>query len=108
MDRRPRPSARSGRPGRALQQAFWRTVAEDQITLARITGASQGSLRRPFSFGEDSSDTPKCNRRAAAAFTRAWIWRVQCRSEEHTSELKSLMRISYAVFCLQTNNRTIY
>src|SRR3546814_3355737 len=24
------------------------------------------------------------------------------RSEEHTSELKSLMRISYAVFCLQT------
>src|SRR3546814_5636213 len=27
------------------------------------------------------------------------------RSEEHTSELQSLMRISYAVFCLQTNKR---
>src|SRR3546814_8237425 len=30
-----------------------------------------------------------------------------CRSEEHTSELQSLMRISYAVFCLKkktTNN----
>src|SRR3546814_5368592 len=29
------------------------------------------------------------------------------RSEEHTSELQSLMRISYAVFCLKkkTNNR---
>src|SRR3546814_6056866 len=26
------------------------------------------------------------------------------RSEEHTSELQSLMRISYAVFCLQTTN----
>src|SRR3546814_5284642 len=26
---------------------------------------------------------------------------VQLRSEEHTSELQSLMRISYAVFCLQ-------
>src|SRR3546814_1544935 len=25
------------------------------------------------------------------------------RSEEHTSELQSLMRISYAVFCLQTH-----
>src|SRR3546814_7764870 len=25
------------------------------------------------------------------------------RSEEHTSELQSLMRISYAVFCLKTN-----
>src|SRR3546814_4281404 len=26
------------------------------------------------------------------------------RSEEHTSELQSLMRIPYAVFCLQKNN----
>src|SRR3546814_6649664 len=26
----------------------------------------------------------------------------RCRSEEHTSELQSLMRISYAVFCLKT------
>src|SRR3546814_2921746 len=36
------------------------------------------------------------------------------RSEEHTSELQSLMRISYAVFCLkkkntiQTNNKSIH
>src|SRR3546814_5583831 len=28
------------------------------------------------------------------------------RSEEHTSELKSLMRISYAVFCLKTKRLT--
>src|SRR3546814_6591022 len=28
------------------------------------------------------------------------------RSEEHTSELQSLMRISYDVFCLKKNNRT--
>src|SRR3546814_3115969 len=30
------------------------------------------------------------------------------RSEEHTSELQSLMRISYAVFCLKKNNKNIY
>src|SRR3546814_8173981 len=30
------------------------------------------------------------------------------RSEEHTSELQSLMRISYAVFCLKTNQQTIH
>src|SRR3546814_5140267 len=30
------------------------------------------------------------------------------RSEEHTSELQSLMRISYAVFCLQKKNTTKY
>src|SRR3546814_9910574 len=37
----------------------------------------------------------------------------EARSEEHTSELQSLMRISYAVFCLKkknkqkTNNKTL-
>src|SRR3546814_5277407 len=29
------------------------------------------------------------------------VWKGQRRSEEHTSELQSLMRISYAVFCLK-------
>src|SRR3546814_9931206 len=29
------------------------------------------------------------------------MWISQFRSEEHTSELQSLMRISYAVFCLK-------
>src|SRR3546814_4085241 len=32
---------------------------------------------------------------------------LELRSEEHTSELKSLMRISYAVFCLEKKNRGI-
>src|SRR3546814_1122155 len=31
----------------------------------------------------------------------------QDRSEEHTSELQSLMRTSYAAFCLKTNNNTV-
>src|SRR3546814_10165903 len=30
------------------------------------------------------------------------------RSEEHTSELQSLMRISYAVFCLKKKNTNIH
>src|SRR3546814_6124138 len=30
------------------------------------------------------------------------------RSEEHTSELQSLMRISYAVFCLKKKNKRNY
>src|SRR3546814_3299934 len=36
----------------------------------------------------------------AVAIPRAWAGR----SEEHTSELQSLMRISYAVFCLKKKN----
>src|SRR3546814_9659485 len=39
----------------------------------------------------------------------AFFEAVQChgsqRSEEHTSELQSLMRISYAVFCLKKKNQ---
>src|SRR3546814_10187103 len=38
---------------------------------------------------------------------RSTVHQDQLRSEEHTSELQSLMRISYAVFCLkQKNNKT--
>src|SRR3546814_1970247 len=35
-------------------------------------------------------------------------WCLADRSEEHTSELQSLMRISYAVFCLKKKKTVIY
>src|SRR3546814_8554589 len=35
-----------------------------------------------------------------------WTLMDAARSEEHTSELQSLMRISYAVFCLKKKNHT--
>src|SRR3546814_2420135 len=38
--------------------------------------------------------------------SRVANWDIR-RSEEHTSELQSLMRISYAVFCLKKTNNTI-
>src|SRR3546814_577455 len=41
---------------------------------------------------------------AAAAFT-AFFERGRKRSEEHTSELQSLMRLSYAFFCLKKKNK---
>src|SRR3546814_3805556 len=34
-----------------------------------------------------------------------WLALASERSEEHTSELQSLMRISYAVFCLKKKNK---
>src|SRR3546814_10550776 len=63
--------------------------------------------------------TPDGNHRSPAALIdwlarhRAWVdFAVAARgallfrrSEEHTSELQSLMRISYAVFCLKKKNR---
>src|SRR3546814_3645502 len=34
-----------------------------------------------------------------------WYYGIGYRSEEHTSELQSLMRISYAVFCLKKKKK---
>src|SRR3546814_6510295 len=49
--------------------------------------------------------------RPAAARALDWedldVLRIAGRSEEHTSELQSLMRISYAVFCLKKKNTSL-
>src|SRR3546814_3141664 len=37
----------------------------------------------------------------AGSYATLFLARMGVRSEEHTSELQSLMRISYAVFCLK-------
>src|SRR3546814_9504705 len=56
---------------------------------------------RPFMLAHPLEQT----RLSMDEFAAEWKWdgiRVQIvRSEEHTSELQSLMRISYAVFCLK-------
>src|SRR3546814_3428530 len=44
--------------------------------------------------------------RAGAAGDARWLDAPGARSEEHTSELQSLMRISYAVFCLKKKTPT--
>src|SRR3546814_2607850 len=68
------------------------------IRMRYIAGHPQyAAINRPrrFAFGEDCSGRslwPK----------REW------RSEEHTSELQSLMRISYAVFCLKKKKKEKY
>src|SRR3546814_2127328 len=45
-------------------------------------------------------------KQAARLADAAGHWRFSARSEEHTSELQSLMRISYAVFCLKKKIKT--
>src|SRR3546814_1903750 len=45
------------------------------------------------------------DRRPAGVYARAVQALAELRSEEHTSELQSLMRISYAVFCLKKKKK---
>src|SRR3546814_10642444 len=50
-------------------------------------------------------------RKSSAHLHRAWpanVSELKWRSEEHTSELQSLMRISYAVFCLKKKKQNEY
>src|SRR3546814_4860064 len=56
--------------------------------------------------GSDPAAIAASARNSAAAITPRPARRPQCcrRSEEHTSELQSLMRLSYAVFCLKKKN----
>src|SRR3546814_236391 len=58
---------------------------------------------RPRDF-ESGSAQRLGNARKARAFDLRRLPGRGLRSEEHTSELQSLMRISYAVFCLKKKN----
>src|SRR3546814_9924169 len=95
---------RRGDPVSAARRAALADVAAllssglDGTTLV-LPVARQWSVA--FAQSCSASDRPGSGRARSVA---------QCRrSEEHTSELQSLMRISYAVFCLKKKtNRTYY
>src|SRR3546814_2866239 len=58
-----------------------------------LAGATLGAVRAGTAMGSTASTAYTLGKETAPAPTM--------RSEEHTSELQSLMRISYAVFCLK-------
>src|SRR3546814_4185648 len=69
----------------------WRKL--DERSAARPRRISRGDHRRRRAGGRDRPRPAQPDRRAQRGGEGA------DRSEEHTSELQSLMRISYAVFC---------
>src|SRR3546814_7277622 len=78
-----------------------RTPLRSNTTWRPDPWAEQSYIPRP---GENRAGI---DRPALPAHRRS-IPRTDCRrSEEHTSELQSLMRISYAVFCLKNKKHTI-
>src|SRR3546814_10608267 len=72
------------------------------LDIAGQRGRTRGKTRA-IAFNIDRTDL---NRRGGLGLVKlevdvlALLYRLVVRSEEHTSELQSLMRISYAVFCL--------
>src|SRR3546814_5269935 len=75
---------------------FAPTYCEAPIMRARLWRISRSGRPRRPSLAPSSITT-------TAGFTRSASRTIRARSEEHTSELQSLMRNSYAVFCLKKN-----
>src|SRR3546814_7056121 len=71
-----------------------------RATVDRYNAQVQRGVDDDFQRGENSFDEWSGDPLKADAKT---LGAIEQRSEEHTSELQSLMRISYAVFCLKTN-----
>src|SRR3546814_3519945 len=82
------------RPARRRMRRRCRRRTRRRRSFASLAMTPMG-LSKPPSFSlEGADDGQACPSRNAA------------RSEEHTSELQSLMRISYAVFCLKKQKTT--
>src|SRR3546814_5667900 len=78
------------------------------VCSSDLPSADDDAADRPGRAGREDPRTGPEDERGG----RALAWPVgrdaECgagRSEEHTSELQSLMRISYAVFCLKKKNK---
>src|SRR3546814_5076606 len=96
-------------------------VCSSDLQAASRIGGSPNLLRKSAPPPPASAAASRSLTRPGAALplalpipaTRRLLCLIVCslsRSEEHTSELQSLMRISYAVFCLKKkkNKHTLY
>src|SRR3546814_3081434 len=79
-----------------------RLLAPSDFGLVAIAAAviAGTELFRAFSF-----EVALIQNQEAARAEYDTVWTLNARSEEHTSELQSLMRISYAVFCLKKKTK---
>src|SRR3546814_2685645 len=75
-------------------------ISARQPVLSRRHGGAAG-IDEPAAVADATAALPA--RRLYQEVARRSVGR----SEEHTSELQSLMRISYAVFCLKKKNKNI-
>src|SRR3546814_5204370 len=88
-----------GATAAASRQLAYTSPAKRSVFAARLAMRS-GAVDAAFQASAVESANPSITRTDPAMQASP-----APRSEEHTSELQSLMRISYAVFCLQKKTR---
>src|SRR3546814_8528367 len=98
----------------------------DRFRLTSLLNFTEGKSSATKRCGRAAIATPPCNTKTYCNHAKVFTWcqkmvdvlqtfspvcvafdAVHIRSEEHTSELQSLMRISYAVFCLKKKKNII-
>src|SRR3546814_10303569 len=110
MIRRPPRSTRT-------DTLFPYTTLFRSVSIVALTSAGSGAMadvaddirrlreadkpQRAYELASGARGSAVTRKERESAFLAGWI---ALRSEEHTSELQSLMRISYAVFCLKKKN----
>src|SRR3546814_3970402 len=85
--------------GAAMNRVRVTASSKDAALRAAMRAATEAHLIAPESAAEEHA--AELAQGPEAAMGDDPLGKVQGRSEEHTSELQSLMRISYAVFCLK-------
>src|SRR3546814_6698873 len=101
--RSPCPRSRNQSPAQQRNDLKDRRGISASIT--RDYGAESAACYRPSARQDRRrSGCPRCPSRASIVHFRK-LNMPFLRSEEHTSELQSLMRISYAVSCLKKKNK---
>src|SRR3546814_6137189 len=82
----------------STMRAISAALKPSSARTSRLCSPSSGAgCAMPPGVAENLTGRPRVSTRPATG----WL-----RSEEHTSELQSLMRISYAVFCLKKKKTT--
>src|SRR3546814_10437516 len=102
--------------GSAVQDAYEALVGVQVAKLDTVRKAFEARLVEIGNMDWEQSIEPvyeifrrKVIEKSRVAYApNPYIGGSDARSEEHTSELQSLMRISYAVFCLKKKNTTIH
>src|SRR3546814_1175252 len=82
-----------------------RSIAATFAPAGRSDACASGSTSSATTSLLSTPDSPGVAPDGIAPLRRPPF--ITCRSEEHTSELQSLMRISYAVFCLKQKNKKL-
>src|SRR3546814_9252455 len=104
VDRAPVNRLEINRP-RELEEQAAHPGKVGKLGMGQGDAAPESRRAEPFAFEQCFGHLARIEteraRRQVADIRKERLFRIDRRSEEHTSELQSLMRISYAVFCLK-------